>query len=78
MSTDLDLTDTTEKEPPKIVTSEQCFSALELVVEAGTLKDLDPEMLKNEIKRWAKAVVTYARQLSFSAICNDDSVNETR
>ncbi|RRT82967.1 hypothetical protein B296_00002369 [Ensete ventricosum] len=78
MSTDLDLTGTTGKEPSKIVISEQCFSTLELVVEAGTLKDLDPEKLKNEIKRWAKAVVAYAHQLSFSAICNDDSVNETR
>ncbi|WOK99229.1 hypothetical protein Cni_G07941 [Canna indica] len=44
-----------------------CFSGLELAMEAGPLKELDPEKLKNEIKRWAKAVVAYARQLSFGA-----------
>lgn len=35
-------------------------------VEAKPLKELDSEKLKKEIKRWAKAVVAYARQLSGS------------
>ncbi|PKA56529.1 hypothetical protein AXF42_Ash015302 [Apostasia shenzhenica] len=28
------------------------------------VRDLDPEWLKKEIRRWARAVVRYARQLS--------------
>nr|XP_010924942.1 uncharacterized protein LOC105047629 [Elaeis guineensis] len=43
---------------------DRCFSGLEIKIEPGPLKELDPEKLKNEIKRWAKAVVAYARQLS--------------
>lgn len=30
----------------------------------SSLKDLDSNKFKAEIKRWAKAVVTYARQVS--------------
>ncbi|XP_074575736.1 uncharacterized protein LOC141832147 [Curcuma longa] len=59
---------------------ERCVSGLELALEAGRpLRELDPEKIKEEIMRWAKAVVAYARQLSFgakqqrSANC-DDSV----
>lgn len=45
---------------------ERCVSGLELALEAGRpLRELDPEKIKEEIKRWAKAVVAYARQLSF-------------
>ncbi|KAG1367696.1 putative exocyst complex component EXO70B1 [Cocos nucifera] len=43
---------------------DRCFSGLEIKMEPGPLKELDPEKLKSEIKRWAKAVVAYARQLS--------------
>lgn len=42
----------------------KCFSGLHVAMEGGPLKELEPEMLKNEIKRWAKVVVAYARQLS--------------
>lgn len=45
---------------------DRCFSGLEFKIESGPLKELDPEKLKKEIKRWAKAVVAYARQLSGS------------
>ncbi|CAN6441500.1 unnamed protein product [Victoria cruziana] len=40
------------------------FSGLELTIEAGSLKDMDPDKLKNGIKRWARAVASYARQVS--------------
>ncbi|KAG1346398.1 hypothetical protein COCNU_06G002270 [Cocos nucifera] len=43
---------------------DRCFSGLEFKMDSGPLKELDPEKLKKEIKRWAKAVVAYARQLS--------------
>lgn len=45
---------------------DRCFSGLQISIpiEAGGLKDLDPDKLKAEIKRWAKAVVAYARQVS--------------
>ncbi|KAE8696411.1 FBD-associated F-box protein [Hibiscus syriacus] len=43
----------------------QCFSFKELQVEpVSSLKDLDSTKFKAEIKRWAKAVVAYARQVS--------------
>lgn len=53
----------------------RCFSGgrLELAMEVGRpLEDLDPEKLKSEIRRWAKAVVAYARQLSFCSVVGDD------
>ncbi|KAE8720044.1 FBD-associated F-box protein [Hibiscus syriacus] len=43
----------------------QCFSFKEVQVElVSSLKDLDSTKFKVEIKRWAKAVVAYARQVS--------------
>ncbi|GMI78048.1 hypothetical protein HRI_001474100 [Hibiscus trionum] len=44
----------------------RCFSFMEVPTEPGvsSLKELDSNKLKAEIKRWAKAVVGYARQLS--------------
>ena len=45
---------------------DRCFSFMEISIEPGSssLKDLDSDKLKTEIKRWAKAVVAYARQVS--------------
>ncbi|XWS20192.1 hypothetical protein CRYUN_Cryun31cG0078700 [Craigia yunnanensis] len=43
----------------------QCFSLMEISVEPiSSLNDLDSNKFKVEIKRWAKAVVAYARQVS--------------
>lgn len=46
--------------------TDRCFSFMEITIEPGTksLKHLDSKKFKSEIKRWAKAVVTYARQVS--------------
>ncbi|KAF3328320.1 hypothetical protein FCM35_KLT06926 [Carex littledalei] len=46
-------------------TGTSIFPGMEFNLEPGPLKELSPEKIKEEIKRWAKAVVTYARQLSF-------------
>jgi PAB1-binding protein PBP1 len=44
---------------------DRCFSFMEISVEPGkSVKDMDSGKLKAEIKRWAKAVVAYARQVS--------------
>ena len=45
---------------------DHCFSGLQISIpiEAGGLKNIDADKLKAEIKRWAKAVVAYARQVS--------------
>ena len=44
---------------------DRCFSFMEVSVEPGkTLKEMDSYKLKAEIRRWAKAVVAYARQVS--------------
>lgn len=44
---------------------DHCFSFMEISMEPGSsLKDMDSNKLKTEIKRWAKAVVIYARQVS--------------
>ena len=44
---------------------DRCFSFMEVSVEQGKiLKEMDSFKLKAEIKRWAKAVVAYARQVS--------------
>jgi PAB1-binding protein PBP1 len=44
---------------------DRCFSFMEISVEPEkTLKDMESSKLKAEIKRWAKAVVAYARQVS--------------
>ncbi|KAK8584845.1 hypothetical protein V6N13_138791 [Hibiscus sabdariffa] len=47
----------------------RCFSFMEVrmepaVVSVSSLKELDSNKFKAEIKRWAKAVVGYARQVS--------------
>ncbi|KAJ1390966.1 hypothetical protein SESBI_37068 [Sesbania bispinosa] len=44
---------------------DRCFSSVEVSLEPGKqLKDMDSNKLKAELKRWAKAVVAYARQVS--------------
>lgn len=45
---------------------DRCFSFMEISsIEPGSsLKDLDSGKLKSGIKKWAKAVVAYARQVS--------------
>jgi hypothetical protein len=45
---------------------DRCFSSAEVVsMEQGKkLNEMDSNKLKSEIKRWAKAVVAYARQVS--------------
>ncbi|CAM0881345.1 unnamed protein product [Alopecurus aequalis] len=45
----------------------RCFSGLELSVGPGPLKDVDAGKLKSQIRKWARAVVAYARQLSFGS-----------
>lgn len=46
----------------------RCFSSVEPVSmePEKKLKEMDSKKLKGEIKRWAKAVVAYARQVSGS------------
>ncbi|KAK6911967.1 hypothetical protein RJ641_024060 [Dillenia turbinata] len=41
---------------------DKCFPFREISMEPGSLQDQDSSKLKTEIKRWAKAVVAYARQ----------------
>ncbi|CAN6573434.1 unnamed protein product [Malus baccata var. baccata] len=44
---------------------DRCFSFMEVSTEPGkSLKEMDSEKLKSGIRRWAKAVVAYARQVS--------------
>ncbi|KAL6608126.1 hypothetical protein ACP70R_041189 [Stipagrostis hirtigluma subsp. patula] len=43
------------------------FSGLDLTVGPGPLRDADSGRLKDKIRKWAKAVVAYARQLSFGS-----------
>ncbi|CAO2203743.1 unnamed protein product [Urochloa humidicola] len=45
----------------------RCFSGLELSIGPGQLKDVDAGRLKDQIRRWAKAVVAFARQISFGS-----------
>ncbi|TVU34118.1 hypothetical protein EJB05_15947, partial [Eragrostis curvula] len=45
----------------------RCFSGLELRIGPGPLRDMDPGRLKGQIRKWAKAVVAYARQISFGS-----------
>ncbi|XVE88757.1 hypothetical protein DITRI_Ditri19aG0094500 [Diplodiscus trichospermus] len=43
----------------------RCFSFMEVSMEpVSSLSELDSNKFKSEIKRWAKAVVAYARQVS--------------
>ncbi|KAL3632902.1 hypothetical protein CASFOL_025886 [Castilleja foliolosa] len=46
--------------------SNGCFSFTEISIDPNvkSLKHLDSRNLKDGIKKWAKAVVTYARQVS--------------
>ncbi|KAL7100062.1 hypothetical protein ACP275_09G125100 [Erythranthe tilingii] len=46
--------------------SNRCFSFMEISIDPGvkSLKQLDSIKFKDGIKKWAKAVVTYARQVS--------------
>lgn len=46
---------------------DRCFSGLELRIGPGPLKDIDAGRLKVQIVKWVKAVVSYARQLSFGS-----------
>lgn len=43
-----------------------CLYFMEISIDPGvkSLKHLDSQKLKGEIKKWAKAVVTYARKVS--------------
>lgn len=44
---------------------DRCFSFMEISLEPGKqLKDMDSDKLKSQIRKWAKAVVAYARQVS--------------
>lgn len=45
---------------------DRCFSFVEISIDPGvkSLKQLDSKKFKEDIKRWAKKVVAYARQLS--------------
>ncbi|KAG2589386.1 uncharacterized protein LOC120675919 [Panicum virgatum] len=45
----------------------RCFSGLELSIGPAPLKDVDAGRLKDQIRRWAKAVVAFARQISFGS-----------
>lgn len=44
----------------------RCFSFMEISIDPGmkSLKHVDSKKFKEEIKKWAKTVVTYARQVS--------------
>ncbi|KAH0452575.1 hypothetical protein IEQ34_019874 [Dendrobium chrysotoxum] len=42
---------------------DRCLTGLDLKLDRP-IRELDPEKLKNEIRRWARAVARYARQLS--------------
>lgn len=46
---------------------DRCFSGLDLSIGPGPLKDVDAGRLKGQIKKWAKAVVAFARQISFGS-----------
>lgn len=54
-------------------TGTSIFPGMEFNLEPGPLKELSPEKIKEEIKRWAKAVITYARQLSFGSLDKAES-----
>uniref|UniRef100_A0A0D3GAB8 Uncharacterized protein n=1 Tax=Oryza barthii TaxID=65489 RepID=A0A0D3GAB8_9ORYZ len=63
-------------EPPRVATGVVpktaarigSFSRLLSGLDAGgVLRDVEPEKMKDEIRRWAKSVVSLVRQLSFGA-----------
>nr|DAD44488.1 TPA_asm: hypothetical protein HUJ06_002718 [Nelumbo nucifera] len=43
---------------------DRSFSYREITIESTSLKDVDSDKLKMEIKRWAKAVVAYAQEVT--------------
>jgi hypothetical protein len=53
--------------PEKRPRFDRCFTGLDIKLGKGPLKDMDSDKLKRDIRRWAKAVVAYARQLSFKS-----------
>ncbi|KAI3455528.1 hypothetical protein Pfo_012191 [Paulownia fortunei] len=52
--------------PKKRRRSNGCLSFMEISIDPGvkSLKHLDSQKFKDGIRKWAKAVVTYARQVS--------------
>lgn len=46
--------------------SDHCFSFVQISIDPGvkSLKQLDSKKFKEDIKKWAKRVAAYARQLS--------------
>lgn len=58
---------TVDAAPEKPARFDRCFTGLDIKLGKGPLKEMDPDKLKREIQRWAKAVVAYARQLSFKS-----------
>ncbi|KAL8118702.1 hypothetical protein AgCh_016276 [Apium graveolens] len=53
------------KEIVKRSRSHGCFSSIQVSIEPGkSLKRLDSKKFKAQIKKWAKTVATYARQVS--------------
>ncbi|CAK9165310.1 unnamed protein product [Ilex paraguariensis] len=62
----------------KRLRSDSCFSFMEISMEPGikSLKQLDSKKFKDEIKRWAKKVVTYARQTACSISKSMQNLNE--
>lgn len=49
--------------PARIASFSRPLSGLD----AGRFKDVEPDKLKDDIRRWAKAVVSLVRQLSIGA-----------
>ncbi|CAM0882321.1 unnamed protein product [Alopecurus aequalis] len=52
---------------PKPPSGTARFDRLLSGLNAGTLADIEPDKLKGDIQRWAKAVAVLVRQLSFGA-----------
>ncbi|KAK8966955.1 hypothetical protein KSP40_PGU001246 [Platanthera guangdongensis] len=52
-----------EKKKVKKARKGRCLSSLDIKLDRP-LRELDPVKLKKEIRRWARAVACYARQLS--------------
>lgn len=44
--------------------NDRCLTFMEIDPGVKSLKKLDSQKMKNEIRKWAKAVVAYARQVS--------------
>ncbi|XP_047056920.1 uncharacterized protein LOC124663239 [Lolium rigidum] len=52
---------------PKRPSGSARFDRLLSGLAAGALTDIDPDKLKGDIQRWAKAVAALVRQVSFGA-----------